>query len=166
MSGMCRVPLRQVAQTRQSNFEAHGLQLDSKEQHIVVQEHGPACLVSGKHKIVRSTAQGSTKLSGARFPGKLGNFSETRQPGFREAQNCLQWIMIHWKFVVVPEGSNAKKESFCCTEPQRLDQIYHSNQGQTKTKFSFFHDIFEGNRGVETKAQSGKGDGPSNSRTL
>jgi hypothetical protein len=27
--------------------------------------------------------------------------------------------MEHWIFVLVQKGSNAKKESYCCTEPEK-----------------------------------------------
>jgi hypothetical protein len=40
---------------------------------------------------------------------------------FREAKkNGFMSIMIDRNFVLVQKESNAKKESYCCSEPQRL----------------------------------------------
>jgi hypothetical protein len=49
--------------------------------------------------------------------------------------------MVHWCIgflFLYKKGSNAKKESYCCTEPYRLDQVYHSNQWTNNKKIKFF----------------------------
>jgi len=42
---------------------------------------------------------------------------------------------------LVQKGSNAKKESFCCTEPI-VYQVYHSKQKSNKKKIKVFYRRF------------------------
>jgi hypothetical protein len=47
--------------------------------------------------------------------------------------------MERWIFVLVQEDSNVKKESFCCTEPERLfTKFTTQNRKSKKENPSFF----------------------------
>jgi hypothetical protein len=51
--------------------------------------------------------------------------------------------LSHWIVFQVQKDNNSKKESFCCTEPEKITcQVYHSKQETQKRKLKFCPDNF------------------------